>query len=107
MLVVDVETVEDRLVEKATLVVAAPAVQLLRVLQQLQANFDQAGTLGEIMVGFLEPFFQMLPLPLDLAQFRLDLGLRDGAVGREVDEVLLTRVQSVQLSGELLVEEPG
>jgi hypothetical protein len=42
---------------------------------------------------------------LDVAELGLDLGLRQRAVGGEVDQVLLLRVEFVQLAGDLLVQE--
>ncbi|MGW2120166.1 hypothetical protein [Streptomyces sp. NPDC001758] len=90
---VDVEAVEDRLVEQAALFVVTAEVQLLWVLQQLQADFDQAGALREVLAGLLEPFLEVLALALDGAELRLDLGLRQGAVGRQLKEILFTCVQ--------------
>lgn len=43
----------------------------------------------------------------DLAQLCPDLGLGDGAVRGELDEVVLTGVESPQLACELRVQEPG
>jgi hypothetical protein len=92
-LLVDVEGVEGRLVQQAPLLVIAAPVQLVRVLQQLQARLDQPRSIGEILVRIPEALGEMASLPLDLAQLRLDLGLGSGAIGRDANEVLIACVQ--------------
>ena len=46
LVVLDVEPVEDGLVEQTALLVVAAVVQRVGVLQQGEAEFDQAGTVG-------------------------------------------------------------
>ncbi|MGY6655329.1 hypothetical protein ACXIZN_24515 [Amycolatopsis sp. TRM77291] len=45
------------------------------------------------------------PFGFDVAELGLHLGLRQGAVGGEVDQVLLLRVELPQLTGKLLVQQ--
>ncbi|WP_211265161.1 hypothetical protein [Actinacidiphila oryziradicis] len=54
LVVFDAEGVEDRLAEQTALVIVAAAVELLWVLQQGQACFDEAGGVGEVVGGFVE-----------------------------------------------------
>ena len=106
-LVVDVELGEDGLVEQAALFVVAAAVQLLRLGKQGQASFDQAGAVGEVVVGGLESLGEVRPFGLDVPELLLDLQDRQGGVGGKVEQVRLFGVQGVQLGGELALEEAG
>jgi hypothetical protein len=81
LVVVDVDPFEDCLVEQSALLVVAAAVQLLGVLQQGEAQFDQAGGVGEIVVGLVQAGHQALALVFDVAELLFDLPLRDGVVG--------------------------
>ncbi|UQS22843.1 hypothetical protein L1857_08450 [Amycolatopsis thermalba] len=65
-LIVDVDAVEDCLVEQATLLLVAASVQLTGVLQELQARFDQAGTVGEVVIRGVEALGEPVPLAFDL-----------------------------------------
>jgi hypothetical protein len=85
--------VEGRLVEQAPLLVVAALVQLVKVLEQLQACLDQPRSIGEVLVRVPEALGEMVSLPFDLAQLRLDLGLGSGAIGRDANEVLIACVQ--------------
>jgi hypothetical protein len=76
------------------LIVIAAAVELLRVLQQGEAEFDQASTVGQVVVGGCQSFGEVAALTLDVSEFLLDLGLGEGAVGRQVDQVLFLRVEA-------------
>jgi hypothetical protein len=89
----DVEAVEDRLVEQAPLLVVAPAVQLLGVFQQFQAHLDEAGAVGEIVVGVAKTFRQVSALPCDVPEPGLDLRLGKRVVSGKVDEVVFSDVQ--------------
>ncbi|WP_246382572.1 hypothetical protein [Prauserella isguenensis] len=48
----------------------------------------------------------MPSLAFDVAELGFDLGLRQGAVGCQVDHVLLLGVEFGELGGELLVQQP-
>ena len=99
LLILDVDVVEDRLVEQAPLLVVAPPVQLLGAFEQLQAHVDQAGGIGEVGGGGVEALVEVPPLAFDVAELGFDLGLRQGAVGCEVDQVLLLGVEFGKLAG--------
>ena len=91
--VVDVDAVEDRLVEEAALFLVAASIQLAGVFQQFQAGFDQACAVGQVFVGGVQAFGEAAALAFDLSELGFDLGLGDGAVCGEVDEVVLTGVE--------------
>lgn len=63
--------------------VIAAAVELLRVLQQGKAQFDQSRAFGEVSVRLGKAFGQVLALMFNVAELRLDLGLgaRYAAIG--------------------------
>lgn len=105
LLVLDVDVVEDRLVEQAPLLVVAPPVQLFGPFEQLQAHVDQAGGIGEVGGGGVEALVEVPSLAFDVAELGFDLGLRQGAVGCEVDQVLLLGVEFGELAGQLLVQQ--
>ncbi|HEX3786131.1 MAG TPA: hypothetical protein VHX38_41315 [Pseudonocardiaceae bacterium] len=111
LVVVDVEPLEQGLVEQAALFVVAPAVELLRVVQELQTQLDQPSALGEIVVRLGEAFGQVLALMFDLVELGVDLGLGGGhcVVGHrhQVDQVVFFGVQGSEFALELPVEEPG
>ncbi|MDH2389070.1 hypothetical protein QCN29_09755 [Streptomyces sp. HNM0663] len=77
--------------------VVTPQVQRLRVFEELQAHLNETSRFAEVVIGSAEPFLQPLTLPLDVVQAAADLGLRQGAVGRQVEQVVLARVQLAQL----------
>ncbi|WP_255375774.1 hypothetical protein [Saccharomonospora sp. CUA-673] len=104
-LVLDVDVVEDRLIEQAPLLLGAPPVQLLGAFEQCQAHVDQAGGIGEVGGGGIAALGEVTPLAFDVAELGFDLGLRQGAVGGEVDHVLLLGVEFVELAGELLMQQ--
>ena len=91
--------------------VVAATVKLLGLLQQSQAQLDQSGTFGEVVVGRTESFGEALALGFDVAEFGVDFGLGLGhrgiCGGGEVDQVVFLDVKGVQLGGELPVQEAG
>jgi len=105
--VLDVETGEERLVQESALVVAATKVQGMRVGEQREAGFDEPGIVDKVVVGDTEALGQAFTFALDLAQLLPDLGLRDGAVGSQVDQVGLLGVKPAQLVGQLTLEQPS
>ncbi|MCC9710221.1 hypothetical protein E4N62_36140 [Streptomyces sp. MNU76] len=92
----DVQPLEDGLVEHPTLFVVAPQVQRLRVREELQAHLNEPSCFAEVVIGNAEPLLQPLPLPLDVVQATADLGLWQGSVGRQVEQVVLACVQLAQ-----------
>ncbi|XMG32300.1 hypothetical protein AMYBAR_001154 [Amycolatopsis bartoniae] len=105
LVVIDVETMEDRLVEHPTLLLVAAAVELLGVLQQGERGLDEPGAVGKVLGRGGEPFGQASSLAGDLAELGPDLLLSDGGIGRQFDEVLFAGVQRLQLGGGLFVEQ--
>jgi hypothetical protein len=101
---VDVNRVEQRLIEQASLFVVAASVELAWVLHQLEADLDEPGAISEVRACLVEPVVEALSLILDIAELGLDLRLGQGAVSGEVDEVLLAGVERLKLGLELLVE---
>jgi hypothetical protein len=105
VVVVDVELVEDGLVEEAALLVVAAAVERLGIFEQGETEFDQPGAVGEVFVGLVQAFGQVSALAVDVSELRLDLGLGEGVVGGEVEQIVFFDVQRPDFAGELLAEE--
>nr|WP_228809391.1 hypothetical protein [Nocardia farcinica] len=105
LVVLDVEGVEDRLVEEAALLVVAASVRLVGLFEEGKAGVDELGAVGEVGVGCVEALLQPAALAGDVAQLLLDLGPRQRAVGGEVDQVLLLRVEFLELCGDLLAQQ--
>ncbi|MDT0330897.1 hypothetical protein RM479_20955 [Nocardiopsis sp. DSM 44743] len=101
-----VQRLEERLVEPTTLLIVTAQVQPLWILQVLDGGFHEACCLCEILGHISQPPAQLLAALVDLTQPRLDLRLGQCPVGRQVEEVLLLRVQSGKLLGELLLQLP-
>ncbi|OLT44095.1 hypothetical protein BJF85_20520 [Saccharomonospora sp. CUA-673] len=93
LVVLDVETSEDGLVEQAPLLFITPSVELLRVFEEFQRGLDELGVVGEVGVGCLEAAGEFAAFGVDLAELVLDLGSGHGAVGHEVDHVGLLSVE--------------
>nr|WP_067803957.1 hypothetical protein [Actinomadura formosensis] len=106
VLLFDVDRMEDRLVEQPALVVVAALVERVGVFQQPQADVDQAGAVGQVLIGDGEAVPESLPVAFDLAKLGLDLGL-SGTAGCQLDQVVLLGVQGLEFCGELLPEQPG
>lgn len=87
LFVLDLERAEDRLVELAASVVA-------------RARSVEVGA------GAVQAAAQAPPLGVDVAELGFDLGLRQGAVGGEVDQVFLLGVEFLNLAGQLSVQQP-
>jgi hypothetical protein len=82
--------------------VVATSVQLVGLFEEGEAGVDELGAVGEVGVGRVEALLQPAALAGDVAQLLLDLGPRQRAVGSEVDQVLLLRVEFLELCGDLL-----
>ncbi|MBK6017001.1 hypothetical protein [Streptomyces sp. MBT53] len=104
---VDVQSLEESLVQPATLLFIAASVQRLRVLQKLQARLDDLGCGTDVFIDVVQPSRQAIPLLGDLLQFGPDLCLGQAAVGSQVDEVVLLGVERTKLLRELGLEELG
>ncbi|TDD62028.1 hypothetical protein E1263_05295 [Kribbella antibiotica] len=89
------------------MVVVAATVERLRILQQGQAEFDQTRIIGQIRDFLAQPFFEMGALAFEAAELFLDLGLRHAAVGGHVQQVVLFRIEGLDLGLELLFEQAG
>ncbi|MFC1421531.1 hypothetical protein [Streptacidiphilus cavernicola] len=96
---VDVQRLEERLVQPAALLVVTTPVERLWVFEQLQAQLDDLRRDAEILDGVAQPSSEALPLPGDLVQSSPDLGLGQGAICRQVDEVGLFGVERAELLG--------
>ncbi|WP_246470733.1 hypothetical protein [Saccharopolyspora phatthalungensis] len=99
LLVFDVEAVEDRLVEQAALLLGAAPVQLVGVFEELEAGLDEPGAVGEVGAGGVQAAGEVFALAFDVAQLGFDLGLRQGAVGGQVDQVFLLGIEFGELTG--------
>ncbi|MGC9539219.1 hypothetical protein [Streptomyces sp. UG1] len=84
------------MVEHPALLVVAPQVQRMRVFKELQAHLNETSRLAEVVVCLAEPLLKSLALPLDVVQAAADLGLWQGSVGRQVEQVVLACVQLAQ-----------
>jgi hypothetical protein len=90
VLILDVDLVEDRLVEHAALFVVAAQVEGLGVLQKLEADFDEAGAVGQVCGGLVQAAGEVLALAFDLAQLGVNLGCGVGEAaggGGQVDQI--------------------
>jgi hypothetical protein len=56
LVVFDVEAVEDRMVEQASLLLVAASVELVGGFQELEGSLDEPGAVGEVGAGGIEPF---------------------------------------------------
>ncbi|MFJ3896856.1 hypothetical protein [Streptomyces sp. NPDC090083] len=68
------------MVELATLLLVAAAVQRLRVLQKLQAGLDDLNPRAEGAIDVVESHRKAIPLFGDFSQPGLDLALRQAAI---------------------------
>ncbi|MFC3488765.1 MULTISPECIES: hypothetical protein [Pseudonocardiaceae] len=82
--------------------VVAASVQLVGLFEESKAGVDELGAVGEVGVGCVQAILQPAALAGDVAQLLLDFGLRQRAVGCEVDQVLLLGVEFLELCGDLL-----
>ncbi|MFI2116344.1 hypothetical protein ACH489_17905 [Streptomyces rubiginosohelvolus] len=103
----DVQRLEESLVQPTTLVFIAALVQRLRILQQLQACFDDLGCGAEVLIDIVQSARQTIPLLGDVSQSGLDLVLGQAAVGGKIDEVALLGAEHTKLFRELGLEEFG
>ncbi|MFI5558495.1 hypothetical protein ACIA2T_04380 [Amycolatopsis japonica] len=74
------EAMEQRLIQKAPLLVVTPAIELLRVRQQGEAELDQTRGLREVLGRFVQPLTEPLPLTANFAKLLLDRVLRKSLV---------------------------
>jgi hypothetical protein len=85
---IEVQPVEDGLVEQPLLVLVAAAVERLGVLEQGQAEFDQASVVGEVFSFLAESFCEVATLAFDAAQPLLDFGLWERIIGVQIEQVV-------------------
>nr|WP_235828377.1 hypothetical protein [Actinomadura rubteroloni] len=102
-----VERLEDGLVHEPSLVVVALEVGRLRVFQQRHGQLDKPGRVAQGGVSVVQPGAQLAALRLNLPQFALDLFLGQFPVRRQVEQVVLLRIEGRELRAELLVQEAG
>ncbi|WP_245787545.1 hypothetical protein [Amycolatopsis saalfeldensis] len=73
--------------------VVAASVELFGGFQELEGGLDESSAVGEVGTGGVEPLGEASSFCADIAEFGFDLGLRQCAVGGEVDQVLLLGVE--------------
>ena len=85
--------------------VVAASVQLVGLFEQSETGVDELGAVGEVGVSCIEAPLQVSSLTCDVAECLLDLGLWERAVGCEVDQVFLLRVQQAAEHRHALVDQ--
>ncbi|MFC4828243.1 hypothetical protein ACFPER_05545 [Agromyces aurantiacus] len=101
----DVDAMKERLIQLAPRVVGCPSIQLVRIAQQFEVGIDVRERPVQILLHASKLRGQLVAVPGDLVELRLDPCGWNLAVRGEVNQVLLFDRELTQLSFELLPQE--
>lgn len=102
--VVEVDGAEEGLAEQAADGVRGLGVEAADVGEEVQAGVEDIATDGQALVGVLFSVFEAVAFLGDVGEAAAGGSAGEGAVGDEVDEVVLLAVQGGQLAGDAVVE---
>ncbi|WP_142000612.1 hypothetical protein [Amycolatopsis cihanbeyliensis] len=75
------------------MLVVAASVELVGGFQEREGGLDEPRAVCEVGAGGVESLGEVSSFAFDVAELGFDLGLRQGAVGGEVDHVVLLGVE--------------